>query len=117
MARTVKPVTLSSLYRAWKAAESAWKAAQSAAIGDLPNGSHVTDPDATVTVVRGTRRTTDYAAASARLSPAMLKRVSKVTIDADALTALHDAGKISDEDFAAILTVSNNAPYLKVTLR
>lgn len=112
----VKKITLSALYRAWKAAERAYKDAQGKAIGDLAHGAKVDDPDATLTVVRGTTRTANVEIAKAILKPHLFRQVTETKVNLSALDALKESGKVTAEEYDRIVKVTNNAPYLKVTL-
>lgn len=112
----VRKMTLSALYRAWKAAERAYKDAQGKAIGDLAHGAKVDDPDATLTVVRGTTRTANVEIAKAILKPHLFRQIAEMKVNLSALDALKESGKVTAEEYDRIVKVTNSAPYLKVTL-
>ena len=111
-----RKIVLSALYRAWKAAERAWKDAQSVAIGDLPHGAKVADDGATLTVVRGTTRTASVEIARGILKPHILRQITETKINLSALDALKESGKVTADEYDRIVKVTNNSPYLKVTL-
>ena len=76
----------------------------------------VDDPDATLTVVRGTTRTANVEIAKAILKPHLFRQVTETKVNLSALDALKESGKVTAEEYDRIVKVTNNAPYLKVTL-
>lgn len=102
-------------YRAAKDAERAWKDVQARAIA--AGTADFDTADGKGTVVRGKTRRPDVVKAREALSAPMFRKVTKTVIDLAALDREVESGKIRPDVLATFLAATDNAPFVKVTLR
>lgn len=106
------------LYREFRAAESAWNEARRAACVGRPHGTLlVKNGIGQATVVVGKTTTYDTVKAQEVLSPVRFRQVTVRKIEPNLLKAARDAGKVTQDQYDAIVKTTDNAPFPKVTVK
>lgn len=106
------------LYREYRAAQDAWNAAKAAACFGRPHGTLlVKNGVGQATVVIGQTTTYDTVKAEEILSPTWFRRVTVRKIDPALLKSALENGKITPDQYDAIVTTKDNAPFPKVTVK
>ena len=70
---------------------------------------------ATGTVVTGSRTTYSVPDAQANLSPAMVRKITRLTVDAASVKALVTMGTLDDATVDTFRTVKPTAPYVRLS--
>lgn len=115
---------LAALVRADRAsakADAARKAAQ-AAYMDALAADGVTTLTVSIganvytgTLVAGSRTAYDATAASANVTPAMFRKITRTVVDAEAVKALVKLGTLDADTVATFATVKPTAPYVRLS--
>jgi hypothetical protein len=106
------------LYREFRAAETAWNEARKAACFGRTHGTLLVQNGAgQATVVIGQTTTYDTVKAEEILSPAWFRRVTVRKIDPALLRSALETGKVTQEQYRAIVTTKNNSAFPKITLK
>lgn len=106
------------LYREYRAAEDAWNKARKAACFGREHGTLLVRNGAgQATVVIGQTTTYDTVKAAEILTPAKFRTVTVRKIDPALLKSALENGKITPDQYDAIVTTKDNAPFPKVTVK
>ena len=97
-----------------KAAQAAYMAA-CAAEGITTLTVAMGNSVATGTVVTGSRTTYSVPDAQANLSPAMVRKITRLTVDAASVKALVTMGTLDADTVATFATVKPTAPYVRLS--